>query len=97
MTRIWRIIKEVEKKIVKEESWKLPEHDRKKYIWYKLPYVYNKKSSHNFAFSLDYFIEKGVRRFKKLYNMRIEYDSNVVGKVGTKNHALSIRVKVYFK
>jgi len=93
---VWKKVKVMER-IARRESWKLPKHDRSKYIWYKLPYQYNRSRNHNFVFALTYLIEKCVRRFIRIYNIRIDFGTEVVGRVGSKAHAMKITVKVYFK
>ncbi len=94
--KMWQRVKEWETRN-KKESWRLPDHDRTRYIWYKLPYRYNRFRNHNFVFALTYLIGKSVKRFKKVYGMRIEFSQKVIGEVGSHNHAMKITIKIYFK
>lgn len=93
LSDIVEIIKAIEQR--KQEAWKLPKHQRNKFFYYRLPYVYNRYRNHNFVFSLKNLLEKACQRYRKVFGTRIDFDSKVIGK--GKDHAMSVRIKIYFK
>ena len=92
---LWQRVKVMERR-TKKETWKLPEHDRTKFIVFKLPFIYNRYRNNNFVFSFIHYVTKGMQRFAKLYGIKIEWKLKTVG-VSTKNHAMKLTIKVYFK